>query len=78
MLENEDKYVVEELLTGLDPAAIFYRITCTSNSGEAFAGYVERIEAQPLDEPLADIAMNSPGETMPLAEDFGEKGHEPK
>lgn len=60
VLEEDDKYVVEELLTGFDPKAVFYRITCTPNSGEPLTGYVERIEEQPLAEPVAEETADSP------------------
>jgi len=47
-LAEDDRYVVEEMLTGFNAQKIFYRIHCTASSGESFFGYVEQIEAQPL------------------------------
>lgn len=54
-LAGGDTYVVEETLTGFDIRKIFYRITCTSSSGDSFYGYVEQIEAQPLAEINSEV-----------------------
>ncbi|BEV51946.1 hypothetical protein BconGalA64_44460 [Burkholderia contaminans] len=56
-LESDDTYVVREMLSGFNPSELFYRIKCTPESGEPVWGYVERIKAQPLDEPDPDIQM---------------------
>jgi hypothetical protein len=57
-LEEGDTYVVKEMLSGFNPNEIFYRITCTSGSGEIAWGYVEQIKAQPLDEHNSDAQIS--------------------
>ncbi|WP_144161243.1 hypothetical protein [Paraburkholderia sp. BCC1885] len=57
-LAEGDTYVVKEMLSGFDHREIFYRLTCTTAAGEPFWGYVERIKAQPLDEPQSDAQIS--------------------
>lgn len=63
VLGEDDRYVVHELLTGFDPKTIFYHIACTRSSGERVLGYVERIEAQPLDEHNSEVQNSDSGNT---------------
>jgi hypothetical protein len=54
VLTERDKYSVSEMLSGFDPKVSFYEITCTPDSDEPVRGYVERLEAQPLAEPISE------------------------
>ncbi|WP_413169809.1 hypothetical protein [Burkholderia latens] len=56
-LEAGDTYVVREMLSGFNPRELFYRIKCMPDSGEPVWGYVERIKAQPLDQPDPDVQI---------------------
>ncbi|NLA16864.1 hypothetical protein GPU89_03950 [Burkholderia cepacia] len=56
-LEAGDTYVVREMLSGFNPRELFYRIKCIPDSGEPVWGYVERIKAQPLDQPDPDVQI---------------------
>lgn len=60
VLEEGDTYVVQELLNGFDASQTFYRIICTSSSGESIGGYVEWIEEQPLYESNSEPQSSEP------------------
>ncbi|MFT0172648.1 hypothetical protein ACLKMY_27200 [Paraburkholderia mimosarum] len=47
-LQSGDGYTVKEILTGFDASKVFYRLVCTSASGEHYYGYVEKTEELPM------------------------------
>lgn len=65
-LQADDRYVVKTVLNGFVPQSVFYKIECTSASGESTTGYVQRL-SQPLETPStsAEEAVAPAPSTLP-------------